>query len=57
MMIANDSMPEFLYHNDGGGKFGEVGLISEVALETTARRLPAWAWTSATTTMTAGLIW
>jgi enediyne biosynthesis protein E4 len=33
IMIANDSMPEFLYHNDGAGKFTEVGLISEVALD------------------------
>jgi hypothetical protein len=33
LMIANDSIPEFLYHNDGNGKFSEVGLISEVALD------------------------
>ena len=31
--IANDSMPEFLYHNDGKGKFSEVGLLSEIALD------------------------
>jgi hypothetical protein len=33
IVIANDSMPEFLYHNDGGGKFSEVGLASEIALD------------------------
>jgi hypothetical protein len=33
IVIANDSMPEFLYHNDGGGKFTEVGLASEIALD------------------------
>jgi hypothetical protein len=33
IVIANDSIPEFLYHNDGNGKFSEVGLISEVALD------------------------
>lgn len=33
IVIANDSMPEFLYHNDGGGKFSEVGLPSEIALD------------------------
>jgi hypothetical protein len=33
IVIANDSMPEFLYHNDGGGKFTEVGLSSEIALD------------------------
>ena len=31
--IANDSMPEFLYHNKGGGKFEEVALESGVALD------------------------
>ncbi len=32
LFIANDSMPEFLYHNKGGGKFEEVALESGVAL-------------------------
>jgi hypothetical protein len=30
--VANDSMPEFLYHNKGGGRFEEVALDSGVAL-------------------------
>ena len=33
IMIANDSMPEFLFHNLGGGRFEEVGLPSGVALD------------------------
>ena len=32
LFFANDSMPEFLYHNKGGGKFEEVALESGVAL-------------------------
>lgn len=33
LFIANDSMPEFLYHNEGGGKFEEVALVSGVAVD------------------------
>jgi enediyne biosynthesis protein E4 len=33
IFVANDSVPEFLYHNKGGGTFEEVGLISGVALD------------------------
>jgi len=33
VFVANDSMPEFLYHNKGDGAFEEVGLMSEVALD------------------------
>jgi enediyne biosynthesis protein E4 len=33
LFIANDSAPEFLYHNKGGGKFEEVGLLSGVAVD------------------------
>jgi enediyne biosynthesis protein E4 len=32
LFVANDSMPEFLYHNKGGGRFEEVALDSGVAL-------------------------
>jgi enediyne biosynthesis protein E4 len=31
LFVANDSMPEFLFHNKGNGTFEEVGLMSEVA--------------------------
>ena len=30
---ANDSMPEFLYHNKGDGTFEEVGLPAEIAVD------------------------
>ena len=33
IFIANDSMPEFLYHNKGDGTFEEVGLSSGVAVD------------------------
>ncbi|HEY2545341.1 MAG TPA: CRTAC1 family protein [Candidatus Acidoferrum sp.] len=33
VFVANDSMSEFLYHNLGGGKFEEVGLLSLVAVD------------------------
>jgi len=33
VFIANDSMPEFLFHNKGNGTFEEVGLGSEVAVD------------------------
>jgi len=31
--IANDSWPEFLFHNKGNGTFEEVGLVAEAALD------------------------
>ena len=33
LFVANDSMPEFLYHNIGRGKFEEVALSSGVAVD------------------------
>jgi hypothetical protein len=33
LFFANDSMPEFLYHNNGNGTFEEVGLSSGVAVD------------------------
>ena len=33
MFVANDSMPEFLYHNKGNGTFEEKGLFSQVAVD------------------------
>jgi hypothetical protein len=33
LFVANDSMPEFLYHNKGDGKFEEVALESGVAVD------------------------
>ena len=31
--VANDSMPEFLYHNKGNGTFEEQGMLAEVAVD------------------------
>jgi len=33
VFIANDSMPEFLYHNEGNGRFKEVGLLAGAAVD------------------------
>jgi hypothetical protein len=37
LFVANDSMPEFLYHNKGNSRFEEVGLPSEVAVDIDGR--------------------
>ena len=37
LFVANDSMPEFLYHNKGDGTFEEEGLISGVAVDADGR--------------------
>jgi hypothetical protein len=37
LFVANDSMPEFLYHNKGGGTFEETGLMSQVAVDEDGR--------------------
>jgi hypothetical protein len=37
VFVANDSMSEFLYHNLGGGKFEEVGLLSGIAVDADGR--------------------
>jgi hypothetical protein len=33
LFVANDSVPQFLYHNQGAGKFEEVALLSGVAVD------------------------
>lgn len=37
LFVANDSMPEFLYHNKGDGTFEEKGLLSQVAVDEDGR--------------------
>jgi hypothetical protein len=37
LFVANDSMPEFLYHNKGDGTFEEIGLASGVAVDIDGR--------------------
>jgi hypothetical protein len=33
ILVANDSMPEFLFHNKGNGTFEEVGVVSGIGLD------------------------
>jgi len=33
ILLANDSIPEFLFHNQGDGTFEEVGLVSGIAVD------------------------
>jgi hypothetical protein len=37
LFVANDSMPEFLFHNKGDGTFEEKGLLSQVAVDEDGR--------------------
>jgi hypothetical protein len=37
LFVANDSMPEFLFHNKGNGRFEEKGLFSQVAVDEDGR--------------------
>jgi hypothetical protein len=37
IFIANDSVPNFLFHNLGGGRFEEVGMLAGVALNDDGR--------------------
>jgi hypothetical protein len=37
LVIANDSMPEFLYHNKGDGTFEETGMTAEIAVDGAGR--------------------
>jgi hypothetical protein len=37
LFVANDSNPNFLYHNVGGGRFESVGLLSGVAVNAEGR--------------------
>ena len=33
ILLANDSIPEFLFHNKGNGTFEEVGVVSGLGLD------------------------
>jgi hypothetical protein len=37
VFVANDLVPNFLYHNEGSGKFREVGLLAGVAFASDAK--------------------
>ena len=32
IFVANDAVPDFLYHNDGGARFSDVGLLAGVSV-------------------------
>ena len=53
VFIANDSMVEFLYQNNGTGHFEEVGLFAGVGVDSDGPHTPAWAWILPTITTTA----
>ena len=37
LAVANDSMPEFLFRNQGYGSFDEIGLVAEMAVDSDGR--------------------
>ncbi len=39
IFVSNDTLPNFLFHNDGNGRFTEVGLAAGVALNDDGRAL------------------
>ncbi|HCC59023.1 MAG TPA: CRTAC1 family protein [Solibacterales bacterium] len=39
IMVANDTVPNFLFHNEGGGKFREVGAVAGVGMNDDGRAL------------------
>src|SRR5947209_16954279 len=39
VFVANDTVPNFLFHNEGGGRFREVALRSGVAFNEDGRAL------------------
>jgi hypothetical protein len=39
ILVANDTRPNFLFHNDGGGRFTEVGLAAGIAVNDDGRTL------------------
>ena len=39
VMVTNDTQPNFLFHNEGGGRFTEVGLLAGIAYNDDGRAL------------------
>ena len=54
IMIANDVAENFLWQNDGTGKFKEVGLMTALHTISTERDRAVWAWIAEITTTTDG---
>ena len=57
IFVANDSVRNFLFHNQGDGTFREIGLEAGVALRDDGVRSPAWEPTCAISITTAGPTW
>ena len=57
IMVANDAMQEFLFHNNRNGTFTEVGLDAGVGFTDNGSPVLAWASTSATTTTMVCRMW
>ena len=56
LVVANDSKPNYAYHNKGDGTFEEVGLLGGLGPTATGALKLTWAWQSETTIAMAGPI-
>ena len=56
IFVANDTMPNFLFRNEGNGTFSETGLAAGVAYNPDGVASSRWASTSAITTIDAAKI-
>ncbi len=52
LAVANDTVPNFLFHNLGGGRFEEVGITSGIALDSLGTARARWGSTGPTSRTT-----
>ena len=57
LAVANDTVPNFLFHNLGGGRFEEVGIASGIAFDQSGAARGRWASTAPTSATTARSAW
>ena len=57
LAVANDTVPNFLFHNLGGRQFEEIGMTSGIAFDQPARPAGRWGSTGATSRTTARSAW
>ena len=57
LAVANDTVPNFLFHNLGSGRFEEVGITSGIAFDQSGSARGRWASTGATSRTTARSAW
>jgi enediyne biosynthesis protein E4 len=57
VFVANDSVPNFLFRNQGDGRFTEIALPAGVAVATDGQPRAGMGTDAATTTATAGSTW